>query len=294
MNWNRFLASVLAMVAGTLSGVSMLSAWWSLSLSTGGHHYTLSFLPGNALTASVDQSPASGTYASVGLGQVGGLYEAVLAFGIVVTLLSIVAGIVGLLWTFGTLCGPSRGSAFEMLTIGLAIVSVGAIALVPLVQPSALASGSFIPCSSSGGGSPCNSFWGTISGPNGTGTWGADAGWYLEIGAIALLLGAFVQWLTSRDEPWIVPRPASQVGVPSSARAAPLGGPSSVHVPGTQRRSAPGPRPNPARAASAPDRYCPACGCRNSRASAFCGGCGRALSPPPRADPKRTGPGLRH
>lgn len=279
MNWNRFLASVLAMAAGVVSGVSMLSAWWSLSLSTGGHHYTLSFLPGNSLTASVDQSSASGTYASIGLGQVGGLYEAVLAFGVVVTLLSFVAGVVGLLWTFGRLRGPSRGSAFEMLAIGLAIVSIGAIVLVPLVQPSAFASGSFIPCSSASSvGSPCTSFWGSVSDPNGTGSWGADAGWYLEVGAIALLLGAFVEWLTSRDDPWPGPRARARAGLPPAAPGARPKVASSAPVP----KARPGPSPRPALSGPAPaaDRYCPSCGCRNARGSLFCGGCGRALSPP--------------
>lgn len=282
MNPKRLTASTLAIVAGIVTGVSMLTAWWSASLATADGVLTVSFLPGDSLTASGQGYSGSATYSSLGWGQVGGLYEGILAFGIVAMILSFIGGVLGLLWSFGKLRGPSKGYSAQMLMVGVVIVSLAIVVLVPVVQPATLSNNSNGTCqASAGSGSPCSSFWGSVTDPNGTSTWGADVGWYLEVGAIVLLIAASVAWELSRNEPWV---PAS---LPVPAGLGP--DPQAFPAPDTRTRSfyPPGGGVTAAEPSSIPptapraERYCPSCGYGNPRAFAFCAKCGNRLPPPP-------------
>jgi hypothetical protein len=145
-------------------------------------------------------------YAAVQLGQVGGLYEAVLALAIAVAVLALILGALGVLAAFGTIRNPAHYSTLKGLAISVLVVSVFLTVLVPAGQPSIIGS-----APNSGAGlctltntstSPCSSFWGSGSfGGNNYG-WGGDVGWYLILSSTILLFAALFVWRSSRMAPW--------------------------------------------------------------------------------------------
>jgi len=283
MNPKRVVASALAFAAGVCSGLSTISPWWSISVALPSEGATLKFLPGDAFSVSGNfygnSAQGSLTYASHGLGQVGALYEGVLAFGVVVMVLSIAAGGIGLIWAFGKGRGPSKGSAFRSLTLALTIISVAAALLVPLAQPGIIAQHPAGLCGSSGGvKTMCNSFWGSASANGATATWGADVGWYLWVASFVLLITAMVVWQLSRDEPWETPIvtpgvPVATYGGPASETSIGLQGQPSAD----QAESPPVITNGAPQTAPAAERFCPACGGANLRSSQFCESCGKPL-----------------
>lgn len=277
MNPKRLVASVLAIVAGVCAGVSTISSWWSASASGSSGSGTLNFLPGGSATASIPGESVSNSYASLGLGQVGALYEGILAYCLVVMIVSFAIGAIGLLWSFGKLHGPSKGSAVQTWAICLAAISLVIVILVPLLQPDLFDRGSSGICTG-GVSSPCNSFWGSASANGETVTWGADAGWYLAIAAFVLLIAAAVTWWLAKPEPIEAPSVPTAVVVPPPASfEAPFAPPSTPPQPPPEVIVYPGSSAAPPPPTPIAGRYCPSCGAKNLSASAFCESCGKPL-----------------
>lgn len=282
MNPMRLSAAAIAFVAGICSAISAFTAWWTVSAS-GPDTASVSFLPGDSMSGAFSGSTASYTYASQGVGQVGGLYEGVLAVALVAMALSFVAGIIGIVLATSRAHSQSTSRAFLTLTIVVIVVALVIVLLVALGQPGILALNPAGACSGyPGSKTPCNSFWGSVSGNGETVSWAADTGWYLEISSLVLAIAAFVVWRLSRPEaaggpsetPVVTaPAPTTSEAPPESAVSPPQPAVTTIIYPG----STPAPPP-----ASPPaDRYCPSCGAKNSRASAFCEGCGKPLPPRP-------------
>jgi len=269
MNTMRLSAAAIALVAGICSGISAFSAWWTLSAS-GTYSGTINFLPGDSLKGAFSGSSSTQTYASNGIGQVGALYEGVLAMTIVVMAIAFIAGIIGVILAVAKSRSQSTSRAFLGLSTVVIVVSLVAVLLVALAQPSIIAQH---PAGSCGGypgvKTPCNSFWGSVSGNGETVTWGADVGWYLEIVALVLGIAAFVVWRLSRPEPIEAPGAPVAAAVPSAVSTG-------VPVPAVTPPASVVETPP---AAPVSERYCPACGARNLRASAFCESCGKPLPP---------------
>lgn len=270
MNTMRLSAAAIALVAGVCSGISAFSAWWTLT-GSGPVSATLSFLPGDSLSASESGSTSSYTYASQGLGQVGALYEGVLAIAIVVMVLSFIAGAIGLVISLVRSRSQSKGGSFMSLTIVVIVVSLVAILLAALAQPSIIAQHPGGACGGYPGmKTPCNSFWGSVSANGETVTWGADSGWYLEIAALVLVIAAFVVWRLSRPESLETPT------VPFAAAAPTPPSPESATAPDLTPHQ---PVAAPPAVTPIVERFCPSCGAKNLRASAFCESCGKPLAP---------------
>lgn len=275
MNPKRLAASVLAVIAGICSGISTISSWYTISVSGSGVSEALEFQPGDSLSASANGASASATYASQGLGQVGGLYEGVLVFGIVVMALSLIVGAVGLLWTFGKLRTNSKGRAFQSWASCLVVVALVAVLLVPLVQPALLRNdpGSVCP-NQSQINTPCNAFWGSASSGGVSLTWGADAGWYLEIATVVLLVAAAVAWWLSRTEAWESQSELFGATAPAAGTTVPTGESDPSAPPNLEPSQS---RYSSTAAPASPGRYCPSCGAGNQWTSQFCESCGRPL-----------------
>lgn len=219
----------------------------------------------------------------------GALYEGILVFGILAMVFSFIAGIVGFLWTFGKFRGPSRGSFVQSSGVVLIVLSLVIVVVVPVLQPVLFTRGVGGICPS-GANSPCNSFWGSTTSAGETMTWGADAGWYLAIATLILLISAVVVWRVSRFEPWdasttpaVFPAPATSNEGPAFQPGAPTvqvytpNIDQSLVEPQTNAQQKTAQSAAPIQAAPPPERYCPACGAPNARTSGFCETCGRPL-----------------
>lgn len=203
----RLTAAAITIVSGILFAVSTAVPWWSLSgLFSSFGSGTVQFLPGDSYSASAGSSSASGTYSSLGLGPVGGLYEGILAIAIVLTALSMLFGALGIVGGLGRLRSPRWFGAIRNVGILVTAVAVFAIVIVPALQPTLFHRSAPGTCAgSSGAQSPCSNFWGSASAGGTSISWGADLGWYLTIAGLVLAIAAVVIWASSRSEPWGVP-----------------------------------------------------------------------------------------
>jgi multidrug efflux pump subunit AcrB len=176
--------------------VSAFTAWWALSV--GG--LTVSFLPGSSASSSEGGTTITETYAHIGIGTVGGMYEAILALAIIAGALAIVAGLLGLVAGFGRL-PQNRQGIVRGLVIAAIVVALVAVVLAPAMQPWAIKdSGNKAPCSGFNGTSPCNAFWGSVSANGTTNSWGAATGWYLALAGSILAIVGLVLWGPGRAE----------------------------------------------------------------------------------------------
>jgi hypothetical protein len=195
-------SGALALVGGVLALTSAFFAWWSIS----GGGATISFFPGSSATASFGGVSMTQTYASVGLGQVGGLYEAIFALAIVGGILAIVAGIVGMAGGAGRI-GTKRIGTGKGLVIAAIVLIVVAVALGPAMQPWALnqGNGHSTTCGSGNGTTPCSAYWGSQTNGGVTATWGAAAGWYLALVGLILGIVGLVLWWSARKNTMSAP-----------------------------------------------------------------------------------------
>ncbi len=175
------LGPILWFLVGILSVVSAFVAWWTESASG----ITISFLPGSSFTVSGSGMSITDTYAEVGAGQVGGLYEAIYALALVGGILALLGGILSIVWarrSHGAGTNWGKGLALGGWVLILVNVIIG-----PALQPWAIKQGTSGICSSSGT-TPCSGFWGSASGVS----WAASTGWYLALGAFILGIIAMV------------------------------------------------------------------------------------------------------
>ncbi len=219
MNSKALVGSVLALGAGILSGLSALSPWWTLSGSGGGvGSVSIGFLPGGSFSASDNGTTASFSYASQGIGQIGALYEGILALTVLIMLISFVVGGLGLLRSFKGNRNSAGMDSVQVWAVCVLVLAVVAVLVIPLAQPGVFAMHPAGLCAGQSGlKTPCNSFWGSVSANGATLSWGADVGWYLEIAAFAVLIAALLTWRRAILEPWVAPAapPVSTTPPPS-------------------------------------------------------------------------------
>jgi len=177
----RFVSGALALLAGTLAGISSITAWWTETYVSGGSLAVVHFLPGGSLTGFSDGMSITAPYSLIGVGDVGDLYETILVLALVVLVLCLASGILGVI---GSLVGgraPNRDRLIRILLVsalGLALLSV---VLAPAVQPYGLSHASSGGCSGFGSQSPCKFFWGNGSSGATAYAWGGDVGYYLMV-----------------------------------------------------------------------------------------------------------------
>lgn len=202
----RLYASLVFFAAAVCAGVSLFSAWWSIAGSGAGPGVTLEFLPGNSLISTLGGSSETATYSSAGLSPVGNLYQAVLAVGLLVLFATLIVGALAFTAAAGKIRNPRTHGALRGVVLAVVIVAIVIVAAVPIAQPVAFHDSSTSLCSSTGS-SPCDSFWGSRSNASESVGWGADLGWYLEIGTVVLLIAGLVLWARAVNEPWGRPLP---------------------------------------------------------------------------------------
>jgi hypothetical protein len=218
-----------------------------------------------------------------------------------VMFLAFVAGVIGMVSAFGRIANPARYYTVRDLVVVVIVISLFAAIVVPVLQPTLFnySNPSGI-CSGSGGNqTPCNSFWGSLSGSGETLNWGSDVGWYLAVATAVLLISAVFVWRSSSSEPWgrgpatSPTAPAMSPGVagyPPGLGTVALSPSYLGAAPGVQQPSQfPQPSGAPQQTRVVPSeagpatwaRYCPSCGMGNMRAAGFCQKCGKPLPSPP-------------
>lgn len=187
------VGSSLILVCGILAIISAFASWWTISVSGTG---TVSFLPGDSYSATSGGTSASQTYAAGSLGQVGALYEGLLAGLVVVVVFFFLAALIGLLISLRKITNPNRLSTPRNLLIVALIILLALVPLVPALQPTLFHNSDRAGCNELGGTkTPCNSFWGSLSADGVTASWGSDVGWYLAIAAIIIAIASIVIWV---------------------------------------------------------------------------------------------------
>ncbi len=218
----RSVAGGLLLLAGAiLVIVSVFLGWYAVSATASetidGAHFqitaTATFYPVNEVRytdlcegwsgCSSYNTSSTDSYSAEGLGNVGDLYDAVVALLVGSILAGVAAGILALA------SGRRRSNGARLF----ALLAVGLLAVAPVLlsadQPAAIASegSSGMGGNMTSGPSPRTSFFGScsdadcpgsvVSGANVSETWGPSIGWYLSLGALVpLILGL---WLVRPD-----------------------------------------------------------------------------------------------
>jgi hypothetical protein len=273
----RTAAGLLFLIGFVLAGVSLATAWWSLTESGGGTTVSVSFYPGSDYVQSCgysgggpsnpcgSNSTETHPYTATRLNHTAQLYGTVqdlLAGGVVFALS---ASIVGLLGAYGLSFG--RGQLLLTLLLGvIALVLVlAAPAWAALGGPGAL--GQDIQTGSSSPPPYATTFWGTNSSGSVSSTWGPGAGWFAAVAGSALLLVGLGLLLTSRRDPYSTAE-LRELRTPARADAAtPPAAPQLTYYEA----------PPVGGAVVATHAVCPACGSTNSAAAWVCWKCQRPL-----------------
>lgn len=174
----RFVSSGLGAVAGALGIWSIFMVWWYSS--AGSTATTTQLFPDFYLKlGGVDAK-----YAAVGLGPVGGLFDAVFA-------LVIVGGVVLLAGSLFTLLDavrhrPARGRMNVGLALAGTVVMAVAWVVAPAMLPWALGDSASSYCTGWTGNSPCHIPWGPGSQGGFSYTFFMADGWIVMLGALAI------------------------------------------------------------------------------------------------------------
>jgi hypothetical protein len=186
----RYATYGLELLSGILAIISMFAYWWLMT----GTGTNIAFFPGTQIRFDGTFS----AYASAGMGQVEGVYLAVLVFGVVGGITLVASGALSAVMTYRH--KPESGMLFGLGIIGIVLEAL-AVAVAPLMSPWALnaSSGGSSFCSMWTSGSPCSTFWGTGF-YNGVSTnFVAGDGWILMVGALVLSIIAFSVWAFARN-----------------------------------------------------------------------------------------------
>jgi len=203
---SRLVSALLTLIAGVLSGISATLAWWTDSFGSGNIH----FLPGGSLTGSGVGGTVTASYASVGFGPVGALYEFVLAAALTLLVLALITGALAVFGSLNRIPSLNRKGTVRGLVITVLLISLAVTVIVPTVQPYTLSKSSGGCAAGWSPQSPCSSFWGAGTQSGTSYTWGADAGFYLMVATVVLLVAALVYWVRAWSEPW--GRPPVRIG----------------------------------------------------------------------------------
>lgn len=247
----RAIAAVtLAVVGIVLAVFSLFLPWWTDSFTELAGSGSLNFLPGPSASISSGSSTVSETYSSLGLSQVGNVYEAVLIVGILVVALSAVAVVVGVFRSAHPRVSRAQwDNAFSDVSFGAAAVLLAMVVAAVLLQPPAISDAPHSDCGSVSGSSPCNSFWGAQSNSTESSSWGAATGWYLALVGGILLGTAALVWAPPILEPPPAPKLPGGVSPPAGLAMRP--------------------------------RFCPFCGAQSTPGGSFCTFCGARTPPVP-------------
>jgi hypothetical protein len=201
----RSAAAITLFIAGTVLLTSSFTAWWVLGVGGLG----IGFYPGDDLGGSITegkQRVGATTYQHAGLGSIAAMYELVLGLVLFMTVLAVIAGIVGLGAERGLLRGRARGSGVGSLGLFVFLLAVLTVVSVGVAQPGQLHNNSlFGYCTAlekNNSSSPCHSFYGSTSLVGVPITWGPSYGFYATIFGGILALGAAITWWSAREEPW--------------------------------------------------------------------------------------------
>ncbi len=172
----RFASCSLQIVGGILAIFSVFTVWFYLS----GGGVATQFYPG----ASFKANGKFMTYASQGLGPVGGLYDAILVLGVVGGALLLVGGALLLLEAVHR--RPARPSRNTWIALSGVAVMAFAWVIAPGLQPWALHDSTATACSGWTGTSPCSLPWGSGSQMGVSYTFFMADGWIIMLGALTL------------------------------------------------------------------------------------------------------------
>ncbi len=297
----------IVLVAGfILAAISLGTAWWVYSASSGSTTISDQFGPGSTYTVTCSGSGCAGFASgsnpySIWHGSVGTLYGAVEGVGILAVVLAGIATLFGLLVLTGR-----AGRRFGLLGFLLGAVSGGILLALGIGvesgQPGAFGPDPTFPYLRGGGASPTSSFWGSVSGGGSAATWGAGAGWYCAmIGGALVLAVAVGLLLVGREARARAPRPARPpkedrtfAPVPTGYRdfanrpvyappvhatmTPPPSASPPVDAPVQATAKSPAPVLGKKAAAPAATVECPACGYANSPKARICAYCQRPMS----------------
>jgi hypothetical protein len=208
MNVKRMIASCLVIVGAILFFVSIAVPWWSGTSTYSAEGIaetgTENFYPGTNFNMQCAgtvclYSSETVSYTSQHLTNIGNIYSGVEVLLIVAGVVALLGAICGLIWTFATF-GRWQFIVTFFLVITVIVIAVVAPVWVALAQPGAYTNdeGS---CPSYA--SPCNAFSGNtcppVSGASSC-TWGAGAGYFLDIiGVVLIAVGLFLFIIARRD-----------------------------------------------------------------------------------------------
>jgi hypothetical protein len=301
----RLVLTLVLIVGFILAAISLGTAWWAYSSSTGGSSESVQFGPGSTYSVTCSGSGcgnfASGSfsYSSFG-GSIGSLY------GTLEALLILAVVLAGIATLFGLVALAGRGGRmFGLLGFLLGLASGAVLILLGVwiesSQPGSFGSGVAFPGTRVGGASPSTSFWGAASNGGAVASWGAGAGWYCAvIGGVLVLAVAVALLFIGRES---TPRAARTPRAPKEDRAfapvptgyrdfanrpvyappvhstmtAPPSASASVHSP--VQATAKSPAPVLGKKATAPSATveCPACGYANAPKARICAYCQRPM-----------------
>jgi hypothetical protein len=188
------LGSLALVLVAVLALIAAFSPWWYTTTSSGATSSTAEFYPGTTFYAGGGGGGGVTSYASYGLGSVGGLYVGILVTSILLALLAGAVGLYGLgraSGRFGGSGGPRLARIALLAALGAAVVLA---VVVPVAQPALYqAANPAGTCSPAPPASPCTSFWGTSHAGGSTTVWGAGAGWWLDIlAALFVVVGLYL------------------------------------------------------------------------------------------------------
>ena len=195
----RWVAAGLCALAGSQLVLGALSPWWYLAGSSSGTSSTVAFYPGGLLHLVTSGGGGTTSYAQAGAPSVGVLYDVVL--GALLGLTIVVAAIAAdaLRRERGTPGSRTVRRAVRLALVGAIVGCAVMAAAVPVAQPVLYRwddpAGA---CAAAQPPPACGSFWGSSSRSGVASTWGAGAGWWLDVLAI-LPLG--VTWAIERRRP---------------------------------------------------------------------------------------------
>jgi hypothetical protein len=293
----------LVLVAGfVLSAISLGTAWWAYSASSGGAVYSLQFVPGSSYPVSCTGAcggygSGSNTYADFG-GSLASLY------GSLESALVLAVVLAGITTLFGVLAVIGRGDRRFGVVAFLVGLLAGAVLLglgfwVEAAQPGAFGAGVTFHGLPPGGPSPASSFWGSYDSGGSSASWGAGAGWYGAMIGGAFVLAAAISLLVlgwrsaSRPAPR-EPRAFAPATVPYRESAGrpvyspivhaepvvtPVAPPPWVETPVQATAKSPAPVLLKPSKGAEPTVECPACGYANSARARTCAYCQRAMKP---------------
>jgi membrane protein implicated in regulation of membrane protease activity len=311
MSARTVAAGVLALVVSLMLILCIFLSWYTVSATTssGNETYSADLYPDQKVavsaTSGTSTESVSESYSDARLNNTGNLYTTVEIVLIVGGLLGVAGA--GLLIAAGSRGRSGSSLATLLIVLAFAMAIAGPVATF-IYQPSELSADSYNAGSTNTGGpGPMSTFFGSESVSGGTASWGPALGWYLSIVVFVLLIVSLaIVPSSSREEPRTSGASSQPAGPGYGAYAAPPGSqygsqpppaqsdypqyapvpppPQTYYQPPSQVGTPPPPPPTPApppRQPGSPDeRFCPACGMGNLRASRYCERCGSPLPPP--------------